>query len=135
MASGTLLVGMNLDCYHSKLQVMYCHYVLLSVPNAGSFIRPSASISYGTSFLRALEAKYVEVQHGTALQEKVVLGSSKGAIEVEAIGLDKIRGKFANLYKLREVSLHNEDVALCDNPGEISKTCPSELPLSFSFPS
>jgi hypothetical protein len=96
------------------------------VPNTGSFIRPSASISYGTSFLRALEAKYVEVQHGTALQEKVILGSSKGAIEVEAVGLDKVRSKFANLHRLREVSLDNEDVAVCDASGEISKTCPSK---------
>jgi hypothetical protein len=54
------------------------------------------------------------------------LGSSKGAIEVEAVGLDKIRGKFAKLQTLREVSLDGENVAASDPPGEIRKTCPRE---------
>jgi hypothetical protein len=55
-----------------------------------------------------------------------MLGSSNGAIEVEAVDLDKIRGKFANLDRLREVSLDNENVARYDEmPGTIIKTCPS----------
>lgn len=80
-------------------------------------------------------SKYVEAQHGATSRENVILGSSRGAIEVEAVGLDKIRSKFANLHGLREVSLDNEDVAACDKSGEISKTCPSELPISFPLPS
>jgi hypothetical protein len=95
-----------------------------SVSGAGSFIRPSTSICYGTSFVRALESKYVEIEHGP--EERVILGSSKGAIEVEAVGLDKIRAKFSNLHKLREVSLNDEKVARVDAPGEIQKTCPGK---------
>lgn len=96
------------------------------ISNAGSFIRPSAPISYGTSFLQALRSKYIEAFHGP--QETVVLGSSHGAIEVEAVRLDKIRGKFADLGRLREVSLDNDFVAEADVPGAIRETCPSESP-------
>ena|ERR1700685_2008544 len=95
------------------------------IPNAGSFIRPSASIFYGNSFLQALRSKYIEMKHGSASQEKVLLGSSNGAIEVETVGLDKIRGKFAQLERLREISVDHENVATADPPGEIRKTCPS----------
>jgi hypothetical protein len=65
------------------------------------------------------------MQHGTASLEKVVLGSSKGAIEVEAVGLDKIRGKFAQLERLREISVDYENVVTADSPGEVRNTCPS----------
>ncbi len=99
-----------------------------SVPNSGSFIRPTAAgVSYGVSFLRALTAKYIEIPHGSASLEKVILGSSGGAIEVEAVGLDKIRNKLARLERLREVSLDNESVSSADPPGEISRTCPGTL--------
>lgn len=99
------------------------------IPNAGSFIRPSPNIFYGTSFLNALYSKYVELLHGSESQEMVLLGSSNGAIEVEAVDLDKIRGKFANLDRLREVSLDSESVARYDEPpGSIRSTCPSRSP-------
>ncbi|KAJ6525499.1 hypothetical protein DFH09DRAFT_1046450 [Mycena vulgaris] len=101
-------------------------YFACRVPNAGSFIRPTAGISYGTSFLKALYSKYVELPHGSGSQEKVLLGSSNGAIEVEAVDLDKIRGKFANLDRLREVSLDSENVCGYDEPaGTIRTTCPN----------
>jgi hypothetical protein len=96
------------------------------VHNSGSFIRPSASIRYGNSFLQSLVSKYIELPHGWESQEIFLLGSSKGAIEVEAVGLNKIRGKLADFQKLREVSLDGENVAQCDPPGAIRKTCPSE---------
>ncbi|KAG2157517.1 hypothetical protein DEU56DRAFT_875647 [Suillus clintonianus] len=102
------------------------------IPNSGSFIRPSSSICYGYSFLQALKNKYVEVVHGTASREKIVLGSSNGAIEVEAVDLDKIRGKFANLERLREVSLDGEMVSTGNNPGEILSTCPNIRGLDLS---
>lgn len=60
------------------------------------------------------------------------MGSSNGTIEVEAVGLDKVRGKFANLQKLREISLDNELVAEGNLTGQINKTCPSERLLSVS---
>ncbi|KII88144.1 hypothetical protein PLICRDRAFT_41270 [Plicaturopsis crispa FD-325 SS-3] len=101
--------------------------------NSGSFIRPSASIVYGRSFLQALTAKYVEAPRGAVSQERVLLGSSNGAIEVEAPGLDKIRGKFSNLRRLREVSLDDDEyVATSDPPGEIRNTCPSVRGLDLS---
>ncbi|KAF7337954.1 Tubulin-specific chaperone E [Mycena venus] len=108
-------------------------YFTCRVPNAGSFIRPTSSISYGTSFLKALYSKYVEMPHGSDSQEKVLLGSSNGAIEVEAVDLDKIRGKFANLDRLREISLDNENVSRYDEPaGTIRATCPSVRGLDLS---
>jgi hypothetical protein len=94
--------------------------------DAGSFIRPTANIIYGVTFLAALTSKYIEDLHGSEAQEKVTLGSSQGAIQVEAVSLDKIRQKFARLDRLREVSLDNLDVAKADPPGTISKTCPSK---------
>lgn len=99
--------------------------IVYSVPNAGSFIRPSAHIFYGYTFLEALVTKYVDVPHGSGL-EKVVLGSSNGAIEVEAVGLDRIRGKLAHLERLREVSLDGEGVASADPDGAMAKRCSGE---------
>ncbi|KAJ7461535.1 hypothetical protein FB451DRAFT_1268490 [Mycena latifolia] len=108
-------------------------YFTCRMPNAGSFIRPTSGISYGTSFLKALYSKYVELPHGSGSQEKVLLGSSNGAIEVEAVDLDKIRGKFANLDRLREVSLDNENVSRYDEPpGTIRNTCPNIRGLDLS---
>ncbi|KAI0362453.1 hypothetical protein OH77DRAFT_1467198 [Trametes cingulata] len=107
-------------------------YFTCLVPNSGSFIRPSPAISYGVTFLTALTAKYVENPHGDVLSEKVVLGSSGGAIEVEAVGLDKIRGKLARLESLRQVSLDNERVSGADPPGEIERTCPGIRGLDLS---
>jgi hypothetical protein len=104
-----------------------CHFRPDRIPNAGSFIRPSASIIYGTSFLRALMSKYIEPLQGSASQEKVFLGSSKGSIEVEVVGLDKVRSRLANLQMIKEVSLDGENVARADPPGELSGSCPSEL--------
>ncbi|KAG2061531.1 RNI-like protein [Suillus hirtellus] len=106
-------------------------YFNCRVPHSGSFIRPS-SACYGYPFLQALKNKYVEAVHGTASQEKIVLGSSNGAIEVEAVDLDKIRGKFSNLERLREVSLDNEMVSTGNNPGEILSTCPNVRGLDLS---
>ncbi|KAG2349451.1 RNI-like protein [Suillus weaverae] len=102
------------------------------VPHSGSFIRPSSSICYGYAFLQAVKNKYVEAVRGTASQEKIVLGSSNGAIEVEAVDLDKIRGKFSNLERLSEVSLDNEMVSTGNNPGEILSTCPNIRGLDLS---
>lgn len=98
----------------------------LRVAGSGSFIRPSSSITCGQSFLSALLSKYVEVRHGSEQKETVVLGSSNGSIEVEAVGLDKIRGKLAKLERLREVSLDTDNVAFADPTGSIRNTCPSE---------
>ncbi|KAF9652922.1 hypothetical protein BDM02DRAFT_3183259 [Thelephora ganbajun] len=100
-------------------------YFACAIPGTGSFIRQTPSIKYGITFTRALLSKYIEDLHGSQGQEFVVLGSSNGAIEVEAVNLDKIRNKLSHVEKLREVSLDGENVASADAPGEIGKTCPS----------
>lgn len=97
------------------------------MPGSGSFIRPSApSITCGVSFLKALSSKYIEALHGSETAEKVTLGSSNGAIEVEAVGLDKIRKNLSHLERLREVSLDNGAVAMSDSPGRIKSICLGE---------
>jgi hypothetical protein len=128
MGNDTLTAG--------KIKDISSHYnvyrsAITRVPHSGSFIRPSSSICYGYPFLQALKNKYVEAVHGTASQEKIILGSSNGAIEVEAVDLDKIRDKFSNLEQLREVSLNNEMVSTGNNTGEILSTCPSK-PMRLS---
>lgn len=74
--------------------------------------------------LAALTEKYIEIPHKSAGKEVVTLGSSNGAIEVEAVGLDKIRAKLSRLDTLREVSLDQKDVSSPDPPDSIRKTCP-----------
>ena len=107
-----------------------CLY-FIRVPNSGSFIRPSApQMDYGRSFLRALVDKYVELPQGSSGSEFVTLGSSNGVIQVEAVNLDKIRGKFSNLERLREISLDREGVACQDDPGSIRKRCSSKPPYA-----
>ncbi|KAI0093897.1 hypothetical protein BDY19DRAFT_919480 [Irpex rosettiformis] len=106
-------------------------YFHCTVKNAGSFIRPNAAISYGVSFLEALVAKYNDDPNEEAV-EKVILGSSNGAIEVEAVRLNKIRANLSRLDTLREVSLDNERVARADTPGEIQRTCPNIRGLDLS---
>lgn len=95
------------------------------VPNSGSFIRPTATIDYGKPFLRALIEKYIELPQGS--QETVILGSSNGAIEVEAVNLDKIRGKLSQLERLRAISLDRESVSSVGPPGEIRSKCTSKF--------
>ncbi|KAF4614631.1 hypothetical protein D9613_003182 [Agrocybe pediades] len=107
-------------------------YFTCRFETSGSFIRPSPHIHYGVSFLEALSAKYIEALHGDRSQEKVVLGSSAGAIQVEAVDLDKIREKFSRLDRLREVSLDNECVVRGNSLGEIAQTCPNVRGLDFS---
>ena len=74
-----------------------------------------------------MTSKYVEALHGSDTQETVVLGSSQGTIEVEAVSLDKIRQKFARIDQLREISLEHANVVKGDEPGRILQSCPSML--------
>jgi hypothetical protein len=99
-------------------------------PNSGSFIRPSASVNYGTSFLRALTAKY----NDSAPDPEERISSRSSKIRIEVVGLDKVRVKLSNLEQLREVGLDGEDVATCDHRGEIRRLCPSELRAAGLFP-
>ncbi|KAL9715277.1 hypothetical protein Ac2012v2_001938 [Leucoagaricus gongylophorus] len=100
------------------------------VSGAGSFIRLSQNIYFGNTFLEALRSKYIEPFHGSKSQEVVILGSSQGAVQVEAVNLDKVRNKLARLSSLREVSL--EGVAKADPQGMIGATCPNVRGLDLS---
>jgi hypothetical protein len=131
MANVTLHVGKPDN--DQNLSASSCLGWVSSIQDAGSFIRPSASISYGKSFLEALTSKYIETLHGSESQENVLLGSSRGAIIVEGVRLDKVRGRLACLERLREVSLDNESLARSDPVGAIGRACPSKRRYYFSF--
>ncbi|KAF8136538.1 hypothetical protein EV363DRAFT_1428919 [Boletus edulis] len=94
-------------------------YFSCRIPDAGSFIRPSAHLSFGRSFLYCTH-------------DEVVLGSSNGTIEVEAVGLDRVRRNLGNLGRLREVSLDGELVATGDAKGDIHASCPNIRGLDLS---
>jgi len=82
------------------------------VDGAGSFIRNTPAIATGRSFLAAFLEKYVDDLHkATGTVETVTLGSSNGAIRVEAPDLNKIRARLANFSRLREISLDGELVS------------------------
>ncbi|KAG8863150.1 hypothetical protein FRB96_009332 [Tulasnella sp. 330] len=79
--------------------------------NPASFIRPSAAnLSYGRPFIEALIGKYVDATEDMKGTEKVILGSSAGAIEVEAPRLASVRHRLANIERLRIVSLDGQEV-------------------------
>ena len=86
-------------------------------------------MTFGKTFLQALKEKYVDNSHSVGEKEIVILGSSNGAIEVEAVGLERVRAKLSRLERLREISLNSENVAFPDPPGEIRTTCPSKNSL------
>jgi len=109
------------------------------VPNSGSFIRYNPSTtSLGRTFAEALKRKYIDgslsirphQDQGSATQqqpaekntsvEHIVLGSSKGRIEVEAPGLDQVRRRVANIERIREMSLDGEGVASADDKDDES---------------
>lgn len=81
--------------------------------------------------------------------EMITLGSSNGAIQVEAVDLAKVRRKFAQLDRLKEVGLEAEDITTLNAPHSateatgnsnedaaaiLARTCPSSCVLFFSWP-
>ncbi|KDQ10603.1 hypothetical protein BOTBODRAFT_57988 [Botryobasidium botryosum FD-172 SS1] len=101
-------------------------------PNSGSFIRPTSTIAYGRAFTQALLSKYIDESWSSGNVETLVLGSSNGAITVEAPGLDKIRKKFANIERLREISLEDEEVSSPGPLDDIKSTCRNVRGLNLS---
>jgi hypothetical protein len=82
-------------------------------------------LNQGRTFLEALRDKYIESTHNEGI-ESITLGSSDGAIEVEAVDMNKVRRKFARLEELKEVGLENYTISSAGRPGEIATTCPSK---------
>ncbi|KAH6918438.1 hypothetical protein BKA70DRAFT_1416436 [Coprinopsis sp. MPI-PUGE-AT-0042] len=107
-------------------------YFTARCPHSGSFIRPSQTIRTAKSFLDAVRSKYLEELHGSGTQETIVLGSSAGAIEVEAVNMDKIRNKLARLDRLRDISLDDTEAAYADPPGAIAAASPNVRSLNLS---
>ncbi|KAG8839223.1 hypothetical protein FRC18_000079 [Serendipita sp. 400] len=102
-------------------------------PTGASFLRPSApSLHFGRTFIAALREKYLEDLHATSIKEAIVLGSSDGAIEVEAVDMNKVRNKFAQLEKLKEVGLENYMISKAGPAGEIKAVCPNIRRLDLS---
>ncbi|TEB36448.1 hypothetical protein FA13DRAFT_1258885 [Coprinellus micaceus] len=99
---------------------------------AGSFVRANSHVQYGMPFLQALSEKYVEEPHGNDAHEIVVLGSV-GNVQVEAVGLDKVRSRLSRLDRLKVVSLDGTLVAFPDTRGKIRETCPNIRDLDLSF--
>lgn len=78
---------------------------------AGSFIRPhAAGISFGVSFRQALRSKYLEEDGKVDSGEASTFYSTSSNFEVEVVSLSKIRDKFRQLGKLRDVGLEWEGV-------------------------
>ncbi|KAJ3283835.1 hypothetical protein HK104_010196 [Borealophlyctis nickersoniae] len=103
-------------------------YFTTTVPNAGSFIRPSKKVRFARGFLQALLEKYV----GSDMVEDMVrLGGAK--VEVEMVGWDKIGKKQAQLANLKEVGLAGLTVGFVGaQAGEVRRTCPSIVDLDLS---
>jgi tubulin-specific chaperone E len=77
------------------------------------------------SFLAAVRSKYLEDLHGSGTQETIVLGSSAGAIAVEAVNMDKIRNRLSHLDRLRDISLDDTEAGYADPPGAVVSASPS----------
>ncbi|KAG8729309.1 hypothetical protein FRC12_021068, partial [Ceratobasidium sp. 428] len=107
-------------------------YFTCGVPNAGSFLRPNTpSIVVGVDFSTALLDKYVDGRR-TNGQDSVILGSSNGAIIVEAPRLDGVRARISQVERLRRISLDNCDVATPGDLTAIAKLCSSVQSLNLS---
>ncbi|KAG8937313.1 hypothetical protein FRC02_000083 [Tulasnella sp. 418] len=119
------------DGTHNDIRYFSCR---LRNSQSASFIRPSISgLSYGKPFLEALNEKYIDhtlVEEGKV--EQVVLGSSQGAILVEAPKLSQVRQRLSNLGKLRFVSLDGEGVCSSGGIGSIRGRLDNVIHLDLS---
>ena len=98
----------------------------ISSPTGASFLRSNAqALKLGRTFVEALRDKYIEEAHDDSTMERIILGSSDGVIEVEAVNMNKVRGKFARLDTLKEVGMEGYLIKNAGPPGEIATTCPS----------
>jgi tubulin-specific chaperone E len=98
----------------------------ISSPTGASFLRSNAqALKLGRTFIEALRDKYIERAHDDSTMERITLGSSDGAIEVEAVNMNKVRGKFARLDTLKEVGLEGYFIKNAGPPGEIAAASPS----------
>jgi hypothetical protein len=99
---------------------------IASLPTSGSFIRPTNAISWGRSLFSALHEKYVDQIPIDNNQEFLLLGSSNASINVEAVGLDKIRRRLSDLSTLRVVGLEKAGIS-----GLLNKSVASAVPSQY----
>ncbi|KAH7343296.1 hypothetical protein B0J17DRAFT_641814 [Rhizoctonia solani] len=108
-------------------------YFTCRAPNSGSFVRPNTpGLTRGVSIDTALVSKYIDTFQSDGV-ETVVLGSSNGTILVEGPRLGKIRAKFSQIERLRNISLSNYDVSSVGDPQVVSKLCRSVQYLNLSW--
>lgn len=115
-------------CLESKWNVAY--HSFFRIPLAGSFIRQTTATSFGVSFRRALEDKYLNsanaFQGNTKSNVEVYLLGSSSGIEIEAPNFDRVRKKFSQIERLKELSLDGEGVSSIEADDELRKWCRSE---------
>ncbi|ORX80350.1 RNI-like protein [Basidiobolus meristosporus CBS 931.73] len=111
-------------------------YFQCSKPNSASFVRPSAKIKFGGTFLDALRCKYVQ-QNDIHLEDstqdiyKIQFGANP-KIEVEAVGFEKIHKHQSNLGQIVEVGLDDYEISSAGVPGEIRQVAPKIRDLNLS---
>ncbi|ORY66787.1 hypothetical protein BCR35DRAFT_181638 [Leucosporidium creatinivorum] len=99
------------DGMYEKTSVRYFH---CRIKGAGSFLRPNApGLSYGTSFLAALHSKYLDDGSSTkeGEGEESTFYATSSNFEVEVVPLARIRERFKQLNRVREVGLEWEGVS------------------------
>ncbi|KAF8323648.1 CAP Gly-rich domain-containing protein, partial [Cantharellus anzutake] len=109
-------------------------YFQCSIPGAGSFIRQTAETSFGVTFRRALEDKYLSGLN--AHEEKLAPNTAEvfllGTIEIEAPNFDRVRQKFSRIEKLKELSLDGEGVSSIEADDELRRWCRNVQGLNLS---
>ena len=102
-----------------------------SVEGAGSFIKPSAKMQWGCTFMQALKEKYVMVS-SEELMDRNDLTFGDTAYKVETKGFEKVFKKQSQLQNLVEVGLPLLNIAEAGDTEEIRHHVPNIMDLDLS---
>lgn len=92
---------------------MFVYLNFLSrIPGSGSFIRPQTpGLSYGVSFSDAIKSKYLGEGESIADEEEgSTFYETISNFKIEVVSLVKIKGRFKQLSRLKEIGLEREGV-------------------------
>lgn len=119
-----------LDCTGGRALLFADALSASSQKEAGSFLRPTApGLSYGVSLRSALHAKYLDDGSEQLRDEGSTFYATSSNFEVEVVPLSKVRDRFKQLSKLREVGLEWEGVngaGTTDERAEVAKELAGE---------